>query len=104
MSSNIRSTSGWRRWVRTGPVLMTLGALLALAGIVQTTSSTGGGNQGCPSGTVLIAKFNNDGGYTYEKPPGNEDVVTLSNTSDSGGSWSSTQALSVFIIHGGPAS
>src|SRR3954470_20890628 len=96
----------WRRLLTPGAIMMILGALLVLAGIVQTTSSHfNGGNQSCPQGTTLIAKFNNDDHpYQFEKPAGNENVVTLSPTSDSGAWWSSTTPISAIIVKGGPSS
>lgn len=90
------------RFSRIGIAAMLLGAILVVAGIVQTTTSDLGGNQSCPSGTVLIAKFNYDHGYDFEKPAGNEHVVTLSDTSASGGTWHSTLAVSAVIVKGGP--
>ena len=70
---------------------MLLGALLAGAGLVQTTSShSNGGNKSCPSGSVLIAKFNYSNGYNFEKPAGNQNVVTLTGASKSGANWHST--------------
>jgi len=91
------------RFLRPGPIMMALGALILLAGVVQTTSSTtGGGNQTCPEGTTLIAKFNYDHGYVFEKPAGNEHVVTLSHASASGANWSSTIPVVALIVKGGP--
>jgi hypothetical protein len=99
-------TSPWNRLLRPGAIMMALGAVLVLAGIVQTTSSHfNGGNQSCPQGTSLIAKFNNDDHpYAFDSPAGNEHVVTLSHTSDQGAWWSSTTPISAIIVKGGSSS
>ena len=102
--SSAMSSSRFARYLRVGPIMMALGAVCVVGGIVGTTASTNGGNQSCPSGTVLISKYNNDNGYVFEKPAGNENVVTLSHTSSSGGTWHSTIPVSYVIVHGGPNS
>jgi hypothetical protein len=102
--SSAMSSSRFGRYLRVGPIIMALGAVCVIGGIVGTTASTNGGNQSCPSGTVLISKYNNDDGYVFEKPAGNENVVTLSHTSSSGGTWHSTIPVSYVIVHGGPNS
>ena len=98
------SSSRYSRFLRAGPIMMVLGALLTVGGIVGTTASTNGGNQSCPSGTVLISKFNYDHGYVFEKPSGNEHVVTLSHASAEGATWHSTLPVSYVIVKGGPNS
>ncbi len=92
------------RFSRVGVVMMLLGAVLITAGLIQTTTShENGGNQNCPSGTVLIAQFDaHEHSYQFDGPSGNEHVVTLSNTSSSGGSWQSTMPVSAVIVKGGP--
>lgn len=58
-------------------------------------------NDYCPEGTVLIAKFQG-GDYSFEKPMGNEAIVTLSEDVDKAeGAWHSTQAISHLILKGG---
>lgn len=104
MSTKPVRSSRVARFLRVGPIMMTLGAALILAGVVGSTVSTNGGNQSCPSGSVLIAKFNYFHGYSFEEPAGNEHVVTLSSASASGAHWSSTLAVSGVIVKGGPAS
>jgi hypothetical protein len=98
------SSSRYSRFLRAGPIMMVLGGLLTVGGIVGTTASTDGGNQSCPSGTVLIAKFNYDHGYKFEKPSGNQQVVTLSNASAHGATWHSSLPVSYVIVKGGPNS
>ena len=99
------SSSRSARLLRVGPLLMVLGAALVVAGLIQTTSSTTGGcDQGCPAGTTLVAKFNYNGTYVFEKPAGNEHVVTLSNSSSTGATWHSTIPLTALIVKGGPSS
>ncbi len=90
------------RTSRVGMVMMLLGALLAIGGLVQTTTSHFT-DQSCPSGTTLIAKFTYDHGYSFDSPSGNSHVVTLTHTSASGADWSSTQAISNVIVKGGPS-
>lgn len=95
------SSSKASRFLRAGPIMMVLGALLTLAGIIGTTASTNGGNESCPAGTVLIAKFNYDHGYDFEKPAGNEHVVTLSHADENGATWHSSLPVSYVIVKGG---
>ncbi len=56
----------------------------------------------CPEGTDLVAKFewDDEDGYVFEKPEGNEDVVTITGDED-GGTWTSTVAVSALAIKGG---
>jgi hypothetical protein len=50
----------------------------------------------------MVAKFEVvNGAYVFEKPAGNESVVTLSETSPTGGSWSSTVDVGAVIVKGG---
>ncbi len=83
--------------------LMVLGVLLIAAGLLQTTTSQlDGGNVPCPDGTTLVAKFNFQGGkYEFETPAGNEDVVTITNGSATGGTWDSQIAITYVIVKGG---
>ena len=66
-------------------------------------SNQGGPNADCPPNTFLVAKFNWQGGnYVFEKPAGNENVVTIANgATASGGTWTSTQSISHVIVKGG---
>jgi hypothetical protein len=92
-----------RRAVRSwqgGLVLLLLGAAVLVIGLVQTTSSTP--SAGCPTGTVLVAKFNfQGGGYVFEKPAGNAGVVTISNGTATGGDFQSNTPISGVLIKGG---
>jgi hypothetical protein len=98
-------TSRFARFLRPGAIMMAFGSVLILAGVVQTTSSTNGGNQSCPSGTSLIAKFEYGfHGYDFDSPSGNEHVVTLSHESADGAWWASTKPISAIIVKGGSAS
>ena len=102
--SSAMSSSRFARYLRVGPIIMALGAVCVIGGIVGTTASTNGGNQSCPSGTVLIAKFEYEHNYDFVSPSGNEHVVTLSHTSADGATWHSTQPISYVIVKGGPNS
>jgi hypothetical protein len=62
-----------RRRNRGGYALVLLGLVGLLAAFLpgvagaQTEGNAGGGNQDCPAGTVLLAKFNyGGGGYVLE--------------------------------------
>ncbi|MDZ7734389.1 MAG: DUF5979 domain-containing protein [Acidimicrobiia bacterium] len=56
-------------------------------------------------GTELVAKYEvEDDVYVFEKPPGNETVVTLSDEDLEGGDWSSTIPIGAVIVKGGPNS
>ncbi len=84
--------------------LIVLGVVVIAAGLLQTTTAhLNGGNVPCPSGTTLVAKFNFQGKkYVYEKPVGNEHVVTITNGSATGGIWDSQIAIADVIVKGGP--
>jgi hypothetical protein len=97
--------------------------LLALAGIIglmpvsfiaasqigsaESVMNAGGPNEDCPSGTVLIAKFNrndgDNGAYVFEKPAGNSSVViiTSNGNNSTGANWTSTQTITHIIVKGG---
>jgi len=58
-------------------------------------------NNACPAGTDLLAKFQG-GDYSFEKPKGNESIVTISDDADrSSGSWQSTVAITDIALKGG---
>jgi len=85
-----------------GVVLALLGAVLIVAGVLRTTAGKPDSSD-CPAGTTLVAKFNFVGGsYVFEKPAGNETVVTITGGAATGGSWSSAQAISAVVVKGGP--
>ncbi|NIT60869.1 MAG: hypothetical protein GWN00_33075, partial [Aliifodinibius sp.] len=69
-------------------------ALIILAvGFMASSSYAGKGNpnKSCPQGTDLIAKFNWSGSsYVFEKPAGNENIITITNGTEDGGDWTST--------------
>ncbi len=89
--------------LRAGLAAMIVGALLLAVGMLATTTSSP--QPSCPAGTVLVSKFNFQGGsYVFEKPSGNQGVVTITNGTATGGSWSSTTPVSVVIVKGGPGS
>ena len=70
------------RTSRIGIGVMLLGAVLSIAGLVIDHVVAQHGNQSCPSGSVLIAKFNyRPHSYQFESPAGNEHVVTLTDAS-----------------------
>jgi hypothetical protein len=60
-------------------------------------------NEDCPTGTTLVAKFNWQGGagYVFEKPLGNDDVVTITGD-ETGGAWESLYGIAYVILKGGP--
>ena len=90
--------------VRGGIAIALVGALMLVVGMLSTTSSHGG-NAECPDGTVLVAKFEYSGGkYKFEKPSGNQNVVTISDANAKGGVWTSTTPISAIIVKGGPGS
>jgi hypothetical protein len=100
--SSAMTSSRFGRFLRAGPIMMGLGALLTIGGVVGTTASTNGGNQSCPSGTGLIAKFDYNGhSYTFSSPSGNTNVVTLFNADEDGGTWHSTLPVSYVLVKGG---
>src|SRR5688572_29972325 len=79
---------------------MAVGAGLLGAGLLQTTSATS--NDDCPSGKVLIAKFNFQGNdYVFEKPSGNQNVVTVTNDSEDGGNWTSQLPVTHIFVKAG---
>lgn len=73
-------------------------SLIAFLGL--SLSAAAGPNIPCPDGTELIAKFEwNNGGYQFEKPAGNANVVTI-NGDATNGHWNSQQAISDVILKG----
>ncbi len=68
--------------------------------------AVGNPNEDCPVGTTLVAKFNVDQSkdpceYNFEKPQGNDRVVTITNADCDGGDWSSTVDICTIIVKGG---
>ncbi len=50
----------------------------------------------------MVSKFEVVGGaYVFERPAGNDSVVTLTSTTATGGSWSSTVPIGAIIVKGG---
>lgn len=91
---------GLRPW-HSGLLLMIVGAVAVFAGLVQTTVSHGG-NENCPAGTTLVAKFEySENHYVYAGPGNDQHVVTITNGTATGGNWSSTTAISYVIVKGG---
>jgi hypothetical protein len=73
-------------------------SLTAFLGL--SLSAAAGPNIPCPDGTELIAKFEwNNGGYQFEKPAGNANVVTI-NGDATNGHWNSQQPISDVILKG----
>lgn len=63
--------------------------------------TTGGPNLSCPSGYELTAKFEWKGQrYVFEKPSGNQNIVTISGNATSG-TWQSTKPIARVILKGG---
>lgn len=56
-------------------------------------------NVSCPEGTQLVAKFNWNSEYVFEKPVGNEGIVAVSGTALAG-NWSATIPVSYVILKG----
>lgn len=78
-----------------------LGLFSGPSSALAARSPGGNPNVDCPAGTELIAKFNwNGSSYAFEKPAGNEGIVTISGDATSG-SWASTTPISTVIIKGG---
>lgn len=78
-------------------------AVVALLSLSMVMAQGNGGNQPCPSGTTLIAKFNFQGGsYVFEK--GTAGAITITSASASGFNWSSTVPVSAIVVKGGPGS
>jgi len=100
-----RRGAGWLHQRYVGAAIAVLGAVLLSVGLLQTTAGDpGGGNVECPAGTVLLAKFEAIGqDYVFEKPAGNEGVVTIWDADLDGGQWSATRPVSFVIVKGGPA-
>ncbi|MDN3515168.1 MAG: hypothetical protein NG747_12315 [Candidatus Brocadia sp.] len=87
--------------LKPGKKVLTLAVLLAMSAfILRPVYSNGNPNIDCPQDTTLVAKFNweNDS-YVFEKPQGNETVVTITGD-ETGGTWTSTTAISDVIIKG----
>jgi len=88
---------------RSGTALAVIGAVLLGIGIFTSTGATV--QPRCPDGTALVAKFTYTGSkYRFDEPSGNSNVVTLSNTSPTGGRFSSTKPIAAIVVKGGPGS
>ena len=83
--------------VRALGAAMIAAAVVPWAGSVATAAPT---NEDCPAGTTFVAKFQNSNG-TYTLEDGTAGVVTLSGTSDAGGSFTSTVPISAVFVKGG---
>lgn len=76
----------------------------------QSKNGNGGGNQDCPAGTELLAKYeiDDDGTFVFEDKDGTSDIITFSNLETKedepneiiAGDWSSTEPISVVIVKG----
>ena len=78
---------------------MVAAALLVLPAVALADSGCE-----CPTDTELLAKFewNGDTGtYIFEKPKGNEDVVSIVGDA-TGGTWTSTIPIAAVVLKGGP--
>ncbi len=56
-------------------------------------------NVSCPEGTQLVAKFNWNSAYVFEKPVGNEGIITVGGDALTG-NWSATIPVSYVILKG----
>lgn len=88
--------------------IMSILLLMALLLSVASTAvfAQGNPNEDCPAGSVLVAKFNWEGGaYVFEKPAGNESIVVLSPGANvNGADWDTTvsgQIIGYVIVKGG---
>ena len=98
LSSRLRrATSGFRPWY-AGVAVVAVGALVLGVGLLRTTLSTQA--IGCAPGSELIAKFEFQGG-TYVFAAGTPGVVTITSGTASGGTFSSSSAVSSVIVKGG---
>lgn len=83
-------------------VIATLMLAVLLAPVFTGVSLAQNPNEDCPTGTTLVAKFNwaGDLGYVFEKPLGNDDVVTITGD-ETGGTWESLFGIAYVILKGG---
>ncbi|MEP0547474.1 MAG: hypothetical protein ABJF88_11120, partial [Rhodothermales bacterium] len=73
-------------------------ALLMLGAGLAAPATAGGPS--CPDGTSLLAKFEWNGSrYVFEKPSGNQHIVTLSGSARSA-TWSSQADVSAIVLKG----
>ncbi|HEX5096147.1 MAG TPA: hypothetical protein VFX21_09045 [Acidimicrobiia bacterium] len=102
MSASATIKNKLKTW-QAGAGVMALGAVLLGAGLLVTTSAAPPAD--CPEGSTLVSKYKaNNGTYTFEKPAGNDNIVTLSNTTAASGDWSSTVPIVYMIVKAGPDS
>jgi LPXTG-motif cell wall-anchored protein len=84
-----------------GLALLAIGATLIAVGLMQTTTSNVE-QATCPNGSVLLAKFNYQGGtYVFEKPAGSGGIVVITNGTATGGDATSSVAISAVMVKGG---
>lgn len=79
-------------------VLLIIVVLLAALVPMAASAQGNGGNQDCPAGTTLVAKFNWNGQWDPESGGG---VVTITGNAVSG-TWTSTVFISAIVVKGGP--
>ena len=102
MSASATIAQKLKTW-QAGAAVMGLGAVLLAAGLLVTTSAAPPAE--CPAGSTLVSKYKaNNGTYTFEKPSGNDNVVTLSNTTAGSGNWNSSVPIVYMIVKAGPDS
>ena len=75
-------------------VLMTGGSLT----IMTNANATGGGNEGCPPGTTLVAKANwNGSGYVFEGPANGVTITGDATTAN----FTSATPIAAVVVKGG---
>lgn len=81
-----------------------LGCTMASAPVfADKPDNKGGGNPNvdCPEGSELLSKFNWGSGYEFEKPAGNESIVTIAGDADAEqGDWTSTSSITYVVLKG----
>jgi len=79
-----------------------LGCTIASAPVFAKPGQGGGNpNVDCPEGSELLSKFNWEGGYVFEKPAGNESIVTILAGADAEqGDWTSTSTITYVVLKG----
>jgi hypothetical protein len=86
-----------------GKLVIGVGLVTIAAGFIVPAEATPIGPDPCPANYPLVAKFEfKEGTYVFEKPAGNETVVTISEANAQGGTWDSGDVLiGVVTVKGG---
>jgi LPXTG-motif cell wall-anchored protein len=92
------TTKRVRLW-HAGSALILMGGAVLSGGLTQRAAAAG--NEDCPAGTELVAKFEYRGSYVFEGPASTAGIVEIAAATATGGSWDSSVPIAAVIVKGG---